>query len=239
MSYQYVSKSEIKVLHSFCSSKMTELVQILRKQEITCKFYEIGSYAKNMVTKNGKAPYDLDYNIEITKQLPPKYNDLKKLKNLIRSKMDGLLPKPKFSCGKDSTSVITYIQHIPNNPNIQFTFDIGIVSRNNNGNLQRLIHNKKNGTVTWNEAKNSNDIDDKVKTLRKNGYTNEIKELYLKKKNDYLSKNDSDNHPSFIVYIETINEIYEKSLKNKRKNKTASSEEQGKKNNSLNESKKE
>ena len=47
---------------------MNELVQVLRKQEITCKFYGIGSYAKNMVTKNGKAPYDLDYNIEITKQ---------------------------------------------------------------------------------------------------------------------------------------------------------------------------
>jgi len=93
---------------------------------------------------------------------------------------------------------------------MKFSFDIGIVSRNKNGNLQRLIHNKANDSFTWNEAKNSKGLDERIKFLKSHGRTEEIKTLYLKKKNDYLSKNQKEYHPSFNVYIETINELYKK-----------------------------
>mgnify|MGYP003424740232 CR=1 FL=1 len=49
----------------------------------------------------------------------------------------------------------------------------------------------------------------KVKTLKNNDCWLEVRKIYLEKKNMYLRRNDH-NHPSFIVYIETINEVYGK-----------------------------
>jgi len=77
---------------------MNEVKLSLQKIGIFYTVYGIGSYAKNMVTRNGKAPYDLDYNLEIIKPLPPKYSDLKKLKNLIRTEIDKKLQNTGFSC---------------------------------------------------------------------------------------------------------------------------------------------
>ena len=219
MSYEYVSKTESKPFSLFCSQKMNELKQSLQEFGIICTVYGIGSYAKNMVTRNGKAPYDLDYNLEIIKQLPTKYSDLEKFKNLVRSEMDKKLRNTGFSCGKDSKSVITYILHLPNKTHMKFSFDIGIVSRNKNGNLQRLIHNKNKNSFTWNEAKDSKGIENCAKILKSHGHAEEIKAVYLKKKNDYLSKNQKENHPSFNVYIETVNELYRKYLRQSGKTK--------------------
>ncbi len=209
MSYKYVSKKEIKPYSVFCSSKMNELKQELQKKGISCTFYSIGSRAKNMVTQNEDAPFDLDYNLEIQSKLPKKYSDLQKLKDLIRSEMDKLIANCKdYSYGKDSTSALTYILHHNNTPTVKFSFDIGIVARNKKGNLQRLIHNKRNKLFLWNEAKDSKDIEERAKKLKLKGFTNQIRNCYLKKKNDYLSTNKTEEHPSFNIYIETINELY-------------------------------
>lgn len=215
MSFKYVPQKEIQPYYAFCASKMNELKQALQKKGIICTFYCIGSYAKHMVTRNGDLPFDLDFNLEIQGELPKKSSELQKLKTLIRSEMDRLITKSKvyhqsFTHGKDSTSAITYILHHHDSPNVKFSFDIGIVSRNKNGNLQRLIHDKKSNRFLWNEAKNSKDIEKHAKSLKISGYTEEIKLIYLTKKNFYLNKGDIESHPSFNVYIETINELYKK-----------------------------
>lgn len=78
----------------------------------------------------------------------------------------------------------------------------------------RLIH-EKTGIVSkdryyWNEAFCSEGLENKVEWLKNEPKIwNEIRDTYLEKKNMYLHRNDHD-HPSFIVYIETINEIYDK-----------------------------
>lgn len=229
MSYEYVPKNESKPFSLFCSQIMNEVKLSLQKNGIFCTVYGIGSYAKNMVTRNGKAPYDLDYNLEIIKPLPQKYSDLKKLKNLVRNEMDKKLQNTGFSYGKDSKSVITYILHLPKKSQMKFSFDIGIVSRNKNGNLQRLIHNKANDSFTWNEAKDSKGLNELTKFLKNHGHTEEIKTLYLKKKNAYLSKNQKEHHPSFNVYIETINELYKKYFDQSKKRKKAHSKKENQK----------
>ena len=50
------------------------------------------------------------------------------------------------------------------------------------------------------------DLEKKVALINKNRWKPQLREVYLKKKNMYLDRNDS-SHPSFVVYVEAVNEV--------------------------------
>ena len=60
------------------------------------------------------------------------------------------------------------------------------------------------------------DVEEKIyerfRKLKNYGYWEDIQEKYLEKKNRYLSKQDKD-HPSFVVFVETIKEVWDKAKK--------------------------
>ena len=79
------------------------------------------------------------------------------------------------------------------------------------GTLSRLIH-QKNGSVQldryiWNTACNSDGLREKVQLIRQSGKWGEVRQAYLSLKNQYLCRNDL-YHPSFICYIEAVNQVY-------------------------------
>ena len=93
-----------------------------------------------------------------------------------------------------------------------FGIDLAIIYEDDNGSY-RLIH-EKNGTVSqdryyWNKALESREVERKVSVLKSYNLWNQLKATYLDKRNFYLRQNDR-NHPSHIVYIETVNQIYNK-----------------------------
>ena len=92
----------------------------------------------------------------------------------------------------------------------EFSIDLGIV-RCVDGQWQRLIHQKTGiadwDRYIWNEARNSRGLEERVCALKERGLWLKVRSVYLKKKNFYLKQNDTD-HPSFIVYIEAVNEVY-------------------------------
>ena len=59
----------------------------------------------------------------------------------------------------------------------------------------------------WNEVPNSHQVKDKADEIKEEGLWQEVRDRYLEKKNMYLSRQDR-NHPSFVVYVEAVNEIY-------------------------------
>ena len=71
----------------------------------------------------------------------------------------------------------------------------------------RLVHNKPCNQYTWNEVPRSHQVKDKADELKEAGLWQEVRDRYLEKKNMYLSWQDR-NHPSFVVYVETVNEVY-------------------------------
>ena len=84
--------------------------------------------------------------------------------------------------------------------------------KNPNGNYMRLIHNKNAYALgwdqyTWNEVPNSHQVKDKADEIKEEGLWQEVRDRYLEKKNMYLSWQDR-NHPSFVVYVEAVNEVY-------------------------------
>lgn len=117
-----------------------------------------------------------------------------------------------FILREDSTSCLTAILYFEKSPDIKFKFDVAITTKNKNGNYMRLIHNKNVYALgldqyTWNEVPNSHQVKDKADEIKEEGLWQEVRDRYLEKKNMYLSRQDR-NHPSFVVYVEAVNEVY-------------------------------
>ena len=55
----------------------------------------------------------------------------------------------------------------------------------------------------------SNMLDRRVDILKENDLWLKVRDTYLEKKNMYLRRQDHE-HPSFIAYIEAVNEVYHK-----------------------------
>ena len=165
-----------------------------------------------MITRNGDGPYDLDYNLLIMKAEERYWNDLRLLKETVRNALNRAERREFFSDAQDSTSCLTALLHFKDTPNVEFSFDVAITTKNKNGNYMRLIHNKNVYALgldqyTWNEVPNSHQVKDRADKLKRAGLWQKVRDRYLEKKNMYLFRQDH-NHPSFVVYVEAVNEVY-------------------------------
>ncbi len=213
--YEYVVEKEVKRYRSECSHILEQLRDLLNTEHgINTQFSLVGSGgdSRNMVTRNGDGPYDLDYNLIILKMSNEYWNNLRKLKDIVRDSLNKIVKDTLFSDGKGSHSVITSILHFTDTPKVKFSFDMAILAKNSKGNFCRLIHNKGySDSFTWNEVPSSHNVKEKADMLKRNSLWNEVRETYLNKKNMYLRRHD-DNHPSFVAYVESVNEVYNKNF---------------------------
>ena len=63
--YRLVDESESHRYRSYCARVLTETCEMLREEGINAQFVLVGSGARNLITRNGDGPYDLDYNLVI------------------------------------------------------------------------------------------------------------------------------------------------------------------------------
>lgn len=216
--FHYIDdKAFLKKAQNFCVEILNYLTQELLDYGISSQFLLVGSGGRNMVTQNADSPIDFDYNLHIQKC--ENINDCRAIKETVRKVFNKVLRDNKLPDCEDSTSSLTTKSiYFTDNPKILFSMDICIIFADNNGSWHRLIH-KKTGCVSadtyyWNKAPNSRQIKEKADSIKENGYWQTVREEYLKIKNLYLRKNTE--HPSFICYIEAVNNIYNK-LRQKRK----------------------
>ena len=211
--YRIVDKAECRKYRSDCSAVLKKVSSLLKGKGITAQFALVGSGARNMVTRNGDGPFDLDYNLEIVKAPKEYWNDLRHLKNTIRVLLDRAAGLKCFSESQDSTSCLTALLHSKDDPKIEFSFDVAIVTRNSKGNFCRLIHNKNAlgfgaDQYIWNEIADSHDVAQKAKRIKSEGLWLDVRDRYIERKNMYLSRQQDKDHPSFVVYVEVVNETY-------------------------------
>ncbi len=214
--YHYIEDKEfLKHMKSLCSDIINQLVQSINNDSVmTVEAHLVGSGARNLITQNTKEPIDLDYNLCVLEVFGISFNDCRAIKEHIRKHFNAVLKSNKWSDCQDSTSALsTELRYFTKGNKTEFSIDLAIVCESQYG-WERLIH-RKTGFVCddqwyWNEAPNSRDLADKVDAIKDENLWLEVRDLYLDKKNMYLSRGDKENHPSFNVYIETINEIYYK-----------------------------
>lgn len=206
MAYEFVYESEAKRYRSDCSRALKKTCELLRAKGISAQFTLVGSGARNMITRNGDGPYDLDYNLLVVKA-DDEYRDPRLLKDTIRNALNKAVGGKFFSGAQDSTSCLTALLHFKDTPNVEFSFDVAIIKKNPNGNYMRLVHNKPWNQYTWNEVPRSHQVKDRADELKDAGLWEEVRIRYLRLKNMYLSRQNQ-NHPSFVVYVEAVNEVY-------------------------------
>ena len=208
--YKYVTdKQFLSAMHSLCADTVNRLVQRVNNNSVMeVEAHLVGSGAKNLILQNAKNPIDLDYNLCI---IDTDFRSGEDIRKYIKDQFDAVLREVGWGTCNDSTSALSTKDRAFSTGNqTKFHIDLAIV-RKRGDRWERLIH-KKTGIIAsdewyWNEARNSNGLEEKVCALKENKHWNEVRDVYCQKKNMYLCRNDHD-HPSFIVYIETINEVY-------------------------------
>ena len=207
--YSYVQDKELKKkMISEGSDIMNRLKMRINNDEyLDVDFELVGSGAKNLITQNGNQPPDVDFNLIIL-DMKERYNE-SSIKDYIKEQLNEVLRDKELRDCSDSTSALT-IRSVLTSKNVVFSIDVAII-KIEYGNRYRLIHEKHETHAAdrwyWNQGINFDDIYKKVDAIKEvDGWT-DFRKWYLDKKNYYLQKNDN-NHPSYVVYIESVNEVY-------------------------------
>ncbi len=206
--YNCVAEKQVGHYKTLFQGILDRLREKLKRQYgIQVRTVLTGSGANDMVMQNGKGGFDLDYNL-VLDSIPSGFaGEPQKLKSLVRSELDGLVPSG-FSHGKDSTSAITLLLHSPDKKNVVFKVDVALILARKSG-YSRLVRDRNTGRYIWNLIRRSEDLKPRLKAIKAAGRLDDLADIYRQKKNRYLSQQDND-HPSFVVYIEAVNELYQK-----------------------------
>lgn len=213
--YHYIpNKDFLKRMKGVCSDIINQLVQSINNDSVmTVNAHLVGSGAKNLITQNGREPIDLDYNICIVNTKSINIYDGRAIKEYIRKQFNRVLNANDWGDCRDSKSALTtQKQYFTQGDSTRFSIDLAITYKDKNY-WYKLIHQKTGVMIydqyCWNMAPGSEWLQEKVEDIKSNNLWNKVRDTYLEKKNLYLCRNDS-SHPSFIVYIETINEVHYK-----------------------------
>ena len=171
----------------------------------------VGSGARNMVTQNESESIDFDYNLNIISC--PDWEKPRSIKESVRKVMNRIMTNEGLGTVNDSTSCLTTKTiSFEDSPENKWSIDLCIVTKASDGNWQRLIHEKTGfaqyDRYFWNTTPNSEDYSYKAAKIKEcPGWWDEVRNSYLRIKNHYLQNHDY-NHPSFVCYVEAVNEIY-------------------------------
>lgn len=218
--YKYFrDRDYLKEAQKLCSGIISDVQNKVRNQGIKCQFFLVGSGGRNMVTylerRDGIIEIDFDYNLNIISC--EDWEDCKTIKETVRKAFNKVWVERFGKEGiQDSKSSLTS-NHIyfDDYPDILFSIDLAIVTREVSGKWNRLIHDKMIGSYFWNQVKDSEEIKKKARKLKAKllwDGENSVRNRYLELKNHYLEINDHD-HPSFVCYIEAVNDIFNQFLK--------------------------
>lgn len=210
--FDYVKDKEfLSRARNLCGEIMQDFCHYLKEDyDIGAVFYLVGSGAKNLIVQNASLPIDLDYNLEIVRC--EDFEDCRNLKECARKTFNKVLNEYGLGDCEDSTSSLTTrkIHFIKGNPT-EFSMDVCIVCKDKKKRFHRFIHKKTGFSYRdeyyWNEASHFAEIQKKVKYIKQRGKWELVRTQYLDIKNRYLRQNDHD-HPSFICYIEAVNNVY-------------------------------
>ena len=210
--FDYVKDKEfLSRMRNLCGEIMQDFCHCLKEDyDIGAGFFLVGSGARNLIVQNASLPIDLDYNLEIVRC--EDFEDCRFLKECARKSFNKVLKEHGWGDCDDSTSSLTTkkVHFVEGNPT-EFSMDVCIVCRDTKEHFYRLKLKKTGFTYLdeyyWNEAPHSAGIQKKVKYIKKRGKWKLVRAQYLDIKNRYLQRNDHD-HPSFICYIEAVNNVY-------------------------------
>ena len=212
--FDYVPKREVQSFKNKIISVIND-VQDLVHDDFTFRFDFIGSCSRNMVTCDylSNIGFDLDINIEVNDK--DENFEPWEIKTKLMNAFNMLCWKYNYQPCQNSTRVFTikYIDY--KNSKIINSCDFAIVNNytDNSGRKrqQYIRYNKTNNSYIWELQGSSYYLDKKISVLKRNNLWEDVLEYYIEKKN---YNNNPDKH-SRSLYVETINDTYNKYFNNK------------------------
>lgn len=207
--FQYISKHDEKVVSAYNNLiKILKNIQNEVRSKFTFQYRIVGSYSRNMITYDSKSNigFDLDVNIYPNDDFN-KYSP-QEIKTTLIKAFRKYLKKYNYSKFENSTRVITIKVNDTKNSKIIHSIDFAIVNdyEDEEGyQCQEYIRfNKKHNSYTWEEQDDGfYMLDEKIKWIKDEDLWQELREMYLKRKN---SNNDI-NKKSRSLFAESVNNI--------------------------------
>lgn len=202
--FEYVPRKEYLPVKKELELLINDVQDEVREY-FTFSFTYIGSTKRKMITREQRCNigYDFDVNIHVNDE--EQEFTAEEIRNIIRRAFDSHVTEYGYRYCEDSTRVLTIKKIDPRRKIILSSCDFAIVYDCGDGRQQYIHYNKKQGSYDWEYMKQSNrQLEEKAEWLRRKGYWNEVREIYLDKKN----WNDNPNKHSRSLYAETVNEVY-------------------------------
>lgn len=212
--FEYVSKSKYMPVKKELIKIINQVQDELREQ-FTFDYKLIGSSSRNMITYDPKTNkgYDFDINIEVNDF--DEYYSAKELKEILINTFNQVikLTYPYASC-QNNTRVFTIKVYEENpcciniialrSPKIEYSCDFAIVNTINDYQQEYIRFNKNTHEYSWQMQCKGYLLSKKEAYIKKNKLTNELRKIYLDKKNF----NTNPNKKSRALYAEAVNELY-------------------------------
>lgn len=206
--FHFISKKDPKVKKAY-----NDILNILKEaqdlvgKKFTFRFDVVGSYKRNMITYDSKSNvgYDFDFNIEVNDG-NGRYKP-KQLKNMLQNAIDTVCVKYGYDHPEDSTRVLTIKMKNRKKSCILHSCDFAIVNNyidDDGYEGQEYIHNDKHGNYTWCEqSEGYYMLPDKIDWIKENDLWDDMRDLYIEKKN----KNNDPNVHSRTIFAITVHEV--------------------------------
>lgn len=212
--FEYVSKSKYMPVKKELIKIINQVQDELREQ-FTFDYKFIGSSSRNMITYDPKTNkgYDFDINIEVN-DFDECYS-AKELKEILINTFNQVikLTYPYASC-QNNTRVFTIKVYEENpcciniialrSPKIEYSCDFAILNTINDYQQEYIRFNKNTHEYSWQMQCKGYLLSKKEAYIKKNKLTNELRKIYLDKKNF----NTNPNKKSRALYAEAVNELY-------------------------------
>ena len=205
--YEYVSKEEARPYREEFEQIMLELQNRLRS-DFTFQKHFIGSSSRNMITFDPKTNkgFDFDVNLEMN-ETSVDYEE-EAIYKLIFGGLQSIVSKKGFKVIQ-GTRVITLKKINTKESKIEYSCDIAIVNNYEDEDgypgQEYLRFNKKHNSFSWEEQLAPYLLEDMVNKIKQNKMWNDVRDLYLHKKNT----NEDIHKKSRSLYAEAVKEIYD------------------------------
>lgn len=208
--YEYASRKVRKPIRD----KIVELLKLVQKdlkKKFTFQFKFEGSAPLNLVTYDSTTNTGFDFDINVYPNDDEQKYSAKELKTIFINSLNKFGKKYGFGSCENSSRVITLKIVDNKHSKILYSYDIAIVNDYEDDNKewhQQLVYfNKKQNSYYWQEQPAPfYEFYNRVDAIKEHGSWQEVRELYLEKKNN----NNDINKKSRSLRIEAVNEVYQR-----------------------------
>lgn len=208
--FEFVSKNQRAPIKHDLTAIITEVQNLLRN-EFTFRYDFVGSDKSNMVTYDPKTNIGFDFDVNIEVNDKECHFTAEEIKTKLILAFNKVTRKYGYDYAENSTRVITIKYKDRQNSKILHSCDFAIVNNyvDDKGfkHQEYIRYNKKQNSYSWVEQpKGYYMLPEKEAWIKNNGYQEEMRDLYLNKKN---YNRDQHKH-SRSLYAEAVHAVCKK-----------------------------